>query len=247
MKIKSQKRLQRRLNFYFRNFGIGKPYTILVDGTFCYAAMENRVPIKEQIPKYFDDERLRIVTTPCIIMEVEKLGKIKSNLHATWLIVKQFGIIKCGHEGKPVPAAECIQDVLKNNPNKYVLALQDTELKQVIQRVSKGTPILFLNRKTPVLAHPSRSCEEHVQKNYHGVSSFEENMLRVMKRKYIGVDQEEQIPKKKKVKKNFAMPHKSHKEPQQQITPEKKGRGRHRNKRQKMKKKDTYPVHLSKI
>lgn len=39
MKIKRYKKVHRYVNFYANNFGFRKPYQILVDGTFCYAAL----------------------------------------------------------------------------------------------------------------------------------------------------------------------------------------------------------------
>ncbi|XP_068230232.1 rRNA-processing protein UTP23 homolog isoform X2 [Palaemon carinicauda] len=138
MKIKNQKKTQRILNFYFRNFGVGRPYTVLVDGTFCSAALEARVPIKDQIPIFLDDKKTKIVTTPCIIMEVEKLGKIRTVLYASWLIVKQFAIVKCGHEGKPVPAAQCILSLLKDDNPKNSVSQHEEKALQAMKRKYLG-------------------------------------------------------------------------------------------------------------
>ena len=41
---------------------------------------QERITIKERIPAFLDDEKARIVTTPCIILEVEKLGKLSKLL-----------------------------------------------------------------------------------------------------------------------------------------------------------------------
>lgn len=40
MKIKRYKKVNRYLNFYINNFGFRQPYQILVDGTFCLAALK---------------------------------------------------------------------------------------------------------------------------------------------------------------------------------------------------------------
>lgn len=235
MKIKSQKKAQRLLNFYFRNFGVGRPYTVLVDGTFCAAALESRVPIKEQIPLFLDDKKTKIVTSPCIIIEVEKLGKIRSVLYATWLVVKQFAIVKCGHEGKPIPAAQCIHSLLKDdNPNKYIVALQDKELKKQIHRDVVGAPVITLNKRVPVLERPTEKCENDIKESYSSFSQFEEEALKAMKRKYLG-EEEEEAPKPKKKKKAFKnrnrMPRKKTVNEGPQQEGEKKGRGRHRKKK----------------
>ncbi|XP_068230231.1 rRNA-processing protein UTP23 homolog isoform X1 [Palaemon carinicauda] len=236
MKIKNQKKTQRILNFYFRNFGVGRPYTVLVDGTFCSAALEARVPIKDQIPIFLDDKKTKIVTTPCIIMEVEKLGKIRTVLYASWLIVKQFAIVKCGHEGKPVPAAQCILSLLKDdNPKKYVVALQDKELKHQIHNSVAGTPIISLNKQAPVLEKPTNKCENIVKESYSSVSQHEEKALQAMKRKYLGEEESDQPqPKKKKNKKKRHLPRKKVRQDQveERNNEVKTGRRRHRKKRQ---------------
>lgn len=234
MKIKNQKKTQRILNFYFRNFGVGRPYTVLVDGTFCSAALEARIIIKEQIPIFLDDKKTKIVTTPCIIMEVEKLGKIRSVLYASWLIVKQFAIVKCGHEGKPVPAAQCIMSLLKDdNPKKYVVALQDKDLKHQIHNSVPGTPIISLNKQATVLEKPTYKSQTIVKESYSSVSRHEESTLQAMKRKYLGEENSDQPEaKKKKLRKKRHFPRKKGFQSQGEEKDKVKiGRGRHRKKK----------------
>lgn len=40
MKAKRNKQVKKILGFYENNFGFRKPYQILVDGTFCFAALQ---------------------------------------------------------------------------------------------------------------------------------------------------------------------------------------------------------------
>lgn len=49
------------------------------------------------------------MTTQCIILEGESLG---SPLAGATQIVKQFYVHRCGHEGKPIAAAECIKQMV---------------------------------------------------------------------------------------------------------------------------------------
>lgn len=51
------------------------------------------------------------MTTQCIILEAESLG---APLTGATQIVKQFFVHKCGHEGKPVTAAECIKQMVSS-------------------------------------------------------------------------------------------------------------------------------------
>lgn len=39
MKIRRYKKVNKRLGFYINNFGFRQPYQLLIDGTFCYAAL----------------------------------------------------------------------------------------------------------------------------------------------------------------------------------------------------------------
>lgn len=73
MKITRYKRVQRYLNFYKNNFSFRAPYQILIDGTFCQAALKNKVNIKEQMPKYLNDQ-VKLMTTVCIVNETELIG-----------------------------------------------------------------------------------------------------------------------------------------------------------------------------
>lgn len=69
---------------------------------------QRKIVIEEHIRKYFQAE-VKLLTTQCIILETEALGA--PLLKATQL-VKSFPIHKCGHEGKPITAAECIKEMV---------------------------------------------------------------------------------------------------------------------------------------
>ncbi len=69
MKIKRYKRAQRLIGFYRNNFGFTKPYRVLVDGTFCQAALTNRINLREQVSKYLNEET-ELATTSCVLKEL---------------------------------------------------------------------------------------------------------------------------------------------------------------------------------
>lgn len=62
MKIKRQKQAKKTISFYKYNFGFREPFQILIDGTFCQAALKNKIQIKEQMPKYLMGE-VQLCTT----------------------------------------------------------------------------------------------------------------------------------------------------------------------------------------
>lgn len=62
MKIKRQKQAKKTISFYKFNFDFREPFQILIDGTFCQAALKNQIQIKEQMPKYLMGE-VQLCTT----------------------------------------------------------------------------------------------------------------------------------------------------------------------------------------
>ncbi|XP_045130019.1 rRNA-processing protein UTP23 homolog [Portunus trituberculatus] len=225
MKIRRQKKSQKILAFFQSNFALQAPYTVLLDATFCRAALEGKVLIKEQIPKYLGAQT-KIVTTQCIILEVEKLSKISSKLYGTWIVVKQFPVHKCGHEGDPVPASFCAKSLLgKNNPGKYIMASQDPELRSHVHQEVVGTPILYLHQSAPTLEKPT--------KKVYKLSSHEETTLKTLKRKHFGETIQEPPRKKKKAKNPHSLSCKKSKkvkQANQQKTDGKRKRKRHKRK-----------------
>ncbi|XP_063230029.1 rRNA-processing protein UTP23 homolog [Bacillus rossius redtenbacheri] len=196
MKVKRHKRVHKYISFFCNNFGFRQPYQVLIDGTFCYAALKNKVNIRDQLPKYLEGD-VKFLTTQCVVIEVENLG---SAVFGAMLIVKQFGIHKCGHEKKPVPGSTCLLSMLgETNTSRYILATQDRELEVLASRVP-GTPVLYLHQKTPVLQPPSDAstsfASSHTQALF-GVRQHEEETIKNLKKRF-GLVEEETIKKRKK-------------------------------------------------
>ena len=79
MKVKRQKKVRKILTFYTTNYGLQSPYNVLVDGTFCKAALKFKVNIGEQLPKYLDAQT-NLFTTKCVKHECEQLGKFNTQM-----------------------------------------------------------------------------------------------------------------------------------------------------------------------
>jgi U3 small nucleolar RNA-associated protein 23 len=194
MKIKRYKKVNRHLNFYVNNYGFRQPYQILLDGTFCLGALNNKINISDNIPRYLQGE-LKLLTSQCAIIEMENLG---SKLGGALIILKKFPVHKCGHEGKPVAASKCLLSMLGDcNPNHYIVASQDRELQNNVRNMV-GVPLLYLHGKTPVLEQPSQVSVE-ATKNKEGLSVTERQMLDKLKLES-GLVNESDKPKKKKKK-----------------------------------------------
>ncbi|KAI8482454.1 Small subunit processome component [Branchiostoma belcheri] len=151
MKVKRQKNVRHVLSFYKNNFSYNEPYQVLIDGTFCKAALQFKVDIKEQLPKYLEGN-VQLLTTSCVLAELEAFGQL---MYGAFLVAKRFKPRKCGHKGAPVPAADCLLSLVKpHNEQHYFVATQDPLLTQKLKNIP-AVPLLYLNKATPVLDRPS--------------------------------------------------------------------------------------------
>ncbi|XP_069698748.1 rRNA-processing protein UTP23 homolog [Periplaneta americana] len=198
MKISRHKKVHRFLSFFCNNYGFRQPYQVLIDGTFCYAALKNKFNIREQMPKYLDGN-VKLLTTQCVIQETVDLGH---HVHGVLVIVKQFATHSCGHE-QPVPGSTCIESMLgASNASRYIVATQDRELQAVARRIP-GTPLLYLHQKAPTLENPSAASTRMARIHSHekfGVNKFEEDTLTDLKKRKFGVAETVEEKKKKKKK-----------------------------------------------
>ncbi|XP_023307575.2 rRNA-processing protein UTP23 homolog [Lucilia cuprina] len=191
MKITRYKKSHKTLMFFATHFNYHEPYQVLVDATFCQAALKNKVIIEEQIKKYFQTQ-VKLLTTQCIILEAESLG---APLTGATQIVKQFYVHKCGHEGKPVTAAECIKQMTKDS--RYIVASQDRALQGSLRKVP-GRCLLYLHKAAPVLEAPSDASKKWVHKKANNLLPQEaEKKIEFLKQKEGIVKKENELPKRK--------------------------------------------------
>ncbi|CAG9769769.1 unnamed protein product [Ceutorhynchus assimilis] len=195
MKIRRYKKVNKNLNYYTNNFGFRKPYQLLADGTFCFAALNNKINIADDVPKYLQSE-IKLVTTQCAILEMESLGQ---KLAGALLILKNYIVHKCGHEGKPLPGSRCILSmVCKDNPSHYIVCTQDRDLQEKLRNLA-GVPLLYLHSKTPVLEPPSPATVKRAEEKISGLVQSEVEKINKLKMEE-GIKIEEQKFKKRKKK-----------------------------------------------
>lgn len=179
MKIKRQKQAKKNISFYKYNFSFREPFQILVDGTFCQAALKNKIQIKEQMPKYLMGE-VQLCTTNCALKELESLGK---ELYGAKIILQRYQVRKCAHFKDPVPASECLLSMLgKTNPHHYFVATQDHTLTTGLKEIP-GVPLFYIILNTIVLDKPSQASLDLVQKVQLGelVSPSQQESIRSLK------------------------------------------------------------------
>ncbi|KAJ0003712.1 hypothetical protein NQD34_008810 [Periophthalmus magnuspinnatus] len=199
MKIKRQKQAKKNISFYKYNFSFREPFQILVDGTFCQAALKNKIQIKEQMPKYLMGE-VQLCTTNCALKELESLGK---ELYGAKLILQRYQVRKCAHFKDPIPASECLLSMLgKTNPHHYFIATQDHTLTTSLKEIP-GVPLFYIILNTIVLDKPSEASLDYVQKVQLGelVSPTQQESIRSLKEEQgLGPRDTERRPRKRKRK-----------------------------------------------
>ncbi|KAM8882910.1 rRNA-processing protein UTP23 homolog [Synchiropus picturatus] len=203
MKIKRQKQAKKSLLFYKYNFLFREPYQVLIDGTFCQAALKNKIQIKEQLPKYLMAE-VKLCTTNCALKELEALGK---DLYGAKIILQRFQVRQCPHFKSPVSASQCLLAMLEgNNPHHYFVATQDQTVTEGLRKIP-GVPLLYIVLNTIVLDKPNQSTLDYVQAVQLGelVSPAHQQSIRSLKEEQ-GITQKDGERRGKKRKKKQSNP-----------------------------------------
>ncbi|EFO18753.1 hypothetical protein LOAG_09740 [Loa loa] len=160
MKVKRYKRAKRIISIYRHNFNLEPPYQVLLDGTFAMAALQNKINLREQMPKYLNAE-VDIRVTNCVLKELEKLGH---TLYGALHICKQFDVELCPHH--PVrTAVECIKHMARRMKRRtmYFFATQDHELTEALKQIP-GIPILFIKYNAILIDRPSQATIQEIEK-----------------------------------------------------------------------------------
>ncbi|KAH0513687.1 rRNA-processing protein UTP23-like protein [Microtus ochrogaster] len=130
MKITRQKHAKKHLGFFRNNFGVREPYQILLDGTFCQAALRGRIQLRDQLPRYLMGET-QLCTTRCVLKELETLGK---ELYGAKLIAQKCQVRNCRHVKSAVSGSECLLSIVEEgNPHHYFVATQDQDLSKAVE------------------------------------------------------------------------------------------------------------------
>ncbi|KAK2518061.1 Utp23 [Columba guinea] len=160
MKVTRQKHAKKIMGFYKHNFHFREPFQVLLDGTFCQAALRNKIQIREQLPGYLGGA-VQFCTTRCVLKELESLGKA---LYGAKLIAQRFEVRNCSHHKDPVSGSVCLLSMIEEgNPHHFFIATQDQDLANKVKKKA-GIPLLFIIQNTMVLDKPSPKSLAFVQK-----------------------------------------------------------------------------------
>ncbi|ELU18872.1 hypothetical protein CAPTEDRAFT_180172 [Capitella teleta] len=189
MKIKRQKTLHRTLLHYKNFFSLEPPFNILLDGTFCKAALSFKINIADQLPKYLDCE-VKIKTTQCVIRECKSFGPL---LFGPWKVLQQFEVEPCKH--RDVSGAVCLRRMAKKN-KKFMIATQDPQLTKVVRSLP-GVPLLYISHKAINLEKPSKASQEESELP---AEDKELERLKEMKKAILGEEEASPVVTKKRKK-----------------------------------------------
>lgn len=128
---------------------------------------QNKLLLEDQLKSFLQME-LRFLTTPCIIIESEKLG---SKLFQTVKKLKSLTLNKCGHEKNPLTGSMCIKSIVKQN--HYVVATQDRDLQEALRR-KVGVALLYLHKNVPIIDEPSDATKKFLSQNSHSSTTKNE-------------------------------------------------------------------------
>ncbi|XP_038198727.1 rRNA-processing protein UTP23 homolog isoform X2 [Arvicola amphibius] len=196
MKITRQKHAKKHLGFFRNNFGVREPYQILLDGTFCQAALRGRIQLRDQLPRYLMGET-QLCTTRCVLKELETLGK---ELYGAKLIAQKCQVRNCRHVKSAVSGSECLLSMVEEgNPHHYFVATQDQDLSVKVKK-TPGIPLMFIIQNTMVLDRPSPRTVAFVKAVESGqlVSVHEKQSIKQLKEEQGLVRSREPRRKRKK-------------------------------------------------
>ncbi|TPX67536.1 hypothetical protein SpCBS45565_g03684 [Spizellomyces sp. 'palustris'] len=159
MKVKRQKTNKRHISVYGHSFGFREPYQVLVDGNFIAVALHMRTDVRDALPKVLTGTA-KPMTTSCVQAELRALG---SDFTGASLNAKRFERRRCAHTHSPVPAAECIRQIIgESNQHNYCVATQDQALRSDLRKIP-GTPLIYINKSVVILEPPSTATMAKIQ------------------------------------------------------------------------------------
>ncbi|KAI6226956.1 Protein of unknown function DUF652 domain containing protein [Aphelenchoides besseyi] len=190
MKVKRQKRARRIMTFFHYNYKYNEPYKVLLDGTFCQAALQNKINLREQMPKYIDAP-VELYTTNCVIEELKRLG---NEVFGALKICEQFEVAKCPHTPLRT-AAHCMEHMgrrsRKPTHEKFIVASQDEQLLFNLRDFG-GIPLMSIKFCAILLEKPSKASL-----NLDADRPSELKTVEQLKQQILG-DEDATIKKKKK-------------------------------------------------
>lgn len=159
MKARQYRRCEHFMrNVYGRCFGVREPYQLLVDDTFCVAALQHGLDLKERLPLVLGGA-VRLMTTGCVADLLRTRAREHPEdalLAGAPSVARRLELRRCRHD-PPLAPADCIASLVgTTNPHHYGVLSHNDALKIALRAVP-GVPIVYLERVLPLLEPPSRA------------------------------------------------------------------------------------------
>ncbi|GAA5885698.1 hypothetical protein JCM16303_003119 [Sporobolomyces ruberrimus] len=150
MRQKRVKSYRKVMQLYCAAFGFREPYQLLVDAAFLRSCVQQKLDFYARLQDVLQGT-VKPMITQCCIQALYDQGE---QGQAAVDMAKEFERRKCNHF-KPRPEDECMTAMAgEDNKNRYVIATQSLELRQVLRKVP-GTPIVYIARSVVLLETPS--------------------------------------------------------------------------------------------
>lgn len=197
MKVKKRKRSIKLLRNFQQLHDFAPPYRIVIDSTFARQALNFKINLSEQIPKYIDDE-VELCTTYCVQAELETLMQIRSisnDIYGVFNVIKRFKQINCMHKKSRTTACKCLTALLQSD--KYILASNDDELREIARSLKK-VPIMYIAHSCINFEKMNTDVSEEAKTSDSLTNYEKQNIEKLASIMCVKLDDEEKKKKKKK-------------------------------------------------
>jgi U3 small nucleolar RNA-associated protein 23 len=173
------KAARRTLQFLARTQGYKLPYNVLLDGTFCVAAMRMKIPVLDRLTRLLqqhEDDKIRFYVTESTLSELKTLAEQSKKQQEyfqqayAWVQDHAEAIAKptaSTSDAKNVTLSETAQDIFQvlvtmdEYSTKYFLASQDEPLLHAAR--NHAVPCIRLSRTVLLLEQPSKIADRQAE------------------------------------------------------------------------------------
>jgi U3 small nucleolar RNA-associated protein 23 len=154
----------------------------LLDGNFIHACLAHKVDLSERISAVLQGEKFKLLVPRTAIIELRALGEEFAAAYN--YAVKHCQSVTEHVAGSASPAEQIDALIGTDNPDKYVVASQDEELRLKLRQVP-GCPLMFLSKTVLLMEQVSgktKAAFEKLERTKTGVTDEESEALHSIKR-----------------------------------------------------------------
>ena len=193
MRVNRAKQIRKHLRFYKIICGISRPYHVILDGNFIFAALKVKLDLRERVNKMLQltgGESATFYITRSGLEELRSLGE-KASAAVEYAESYCLEIKDDEFAGEELVHNKLIKflENMKLNPSdtrskSYFVASQDKDLRSSINSRVPGVPLIYLNKVSVVLEPPSeasRNFNKRVEGTKSSMSAAEQTIVNEIK------------------------------------------------------------------